>query len=255
VEAHGGDPGKALRPQRQIGHVAMRTEPGAECEADAPQPHPAPALRPNTVAPDRKRASEIAEHRGQRRVAPRCALSRRDGDSDLVHVDEFAAQLVEHRRRQRRQRAGAGERESLRAQRGRLQGRGELRDELAAVGEIQVVRAGGETRLGHPVALSLKRTDAVDDEAGPQRTQLRRQVRARHVQRHGGHRGRTGDRARAATRAQQLDSRIALQCTDDTGAEVAGTAEHDDAHGLSPAAPARGARCARRTCGSRRSRC
>src|SRR5690606_760278 len=85
---------------------------------------------------------------------------------DRLDRREVRPRRVEKSRSQAGDRAGPGDDRNARRPGTRLQ-LADPGDEGAGVGEIAIVRAAGDGRLGDAVVLPLKRSDGVDHETGP----------------------------------------------------------------------------------------
>jgi hypothetical protein len=221
------------RQELEVGHVAggppARPEP---VEAQALQLLPAPGVAPRAAAQPLERPAGVAEHRGERRRPARRALPRRDRDLDFLDLRNARGKARDHRRGQGGDAARARDGEAIGRARRRLQVLGEARDELPAVGEVEVMRAGGERCARHAVALGLERPGAVDHEVGREALQARGELGRRMVQArvlHG--QAAEGARSLVGIAAGRDDFHtVRGEPAADAGAEVAVASDHDDAH-------------------------
>lgn len=118
---------------------------------------------PRAVLPALDGFAAISQEGADHRRAARRAVAWREADLDRVEPLEIAATRVDYRRRQSRYRARAADREHVGGARCRLEPR-EAGDEIAAVGDVDVVHAVLDAALGDGIVLCLKRPSGVDDE-------------------------------------------------------------------------------------------
>jgi len=157
------DTGITLREQCEIGDVAIAEPALADRLGIAPakQSLPAEHAFPVTAFKPGERLSAISQH-GTHRGKPWCFGSRHDAMPDRVEAGELRKKIIDDGRGKRRDRACAAHDEYVRLPRGSVQ-LADIGDEVAAIGEIEIMTSRGNARLGDPVILVLERPGGVDD--------------------------------------------------------------------------------------------
>ena len=218
--------------QLQVGYVAQR----APARGQVQELHrlgscPAAQGLPAALRPDGDGQAAVAQHGGQRGFAARGALCGGDADVDGGYALPASAQVLHHRRRQRRHGAGTADGGAPGGGECGMQGRGKVADKAAAIGQVDVVGVGCCGGLRHGIGLLLERARRVDHQANAVVAQPLRKAGGavvhgqplRAVAQRGGQRLGLGG---AAATHHQLHGGIARQGTADACAEVAVAAQY-----------------------------
>lgn len=177
AKLHALHAGIAQRQQIVIGHIAWRRKPRRELrELHGRGSGPAHHRLPAAVVPPVERRAAVRQHRTHGGQAKRCALRGRDHHADAMQRRKTRQQGIDDGTRQRGQGAGATDGHTLRLPCHCIHCRGEIANERAAVGQVDVVHAGLQAGVRHGVILALERACGMHYRIGGSGRQLRGKI-------------------------------------------------------------------------------